>query len=200
MEDGFNWWSALETFLAVGAGAIASFLSITVLEKRKRSSLIDMEEERFLIELKMLKETLIKDYFNIIECVDEMNLESGLIITPGFSEFDFRALEGAFYHASIRLNATQREHYSRMLTDAKYVKSERSRAVIQGVEENTNEFAKEASKIRSELSDLKVSISLIVARIGAVLKNESKVVGLEARLKNMDKEIRLLKDESNDGP
>lgn len=35
MDNGFNWWSALETFLAVGAGALASFFIDNCARKAK---------------------------------------------------------------------------------------------------------------------------------------------------------------------
>lgn len=122
-----------------------------------------------------------------------MDGSSALIITPGFADYDFRALDDSFYHASEKLNSNQREFYTRMIADAKYVKSQKRNSEQRGVislENFESEFAERLSEAQNYMSEMQFTIALIISRLDALVEDREEKMDFEDMLNKLHTEIK----------
>lgn len=185
-----DWYSVFETVVAVFMGSVVSFISISMMDKRRHKVAVKISKERFFQESDMLRESLKSDFNHIKSCEEENNLEERLIVTPSLTSFDFRAIEDSFYQCSGDLSSTQRRHYAHLIKWAKQVKSmsdEFTEALVRV--HTSDDFEEEFERLEMKFLNAKRGAIIAVNCIDAMKDGRERLSNFEAGVDWIEKEL-----------
>lgn len=185
-----DWYSISETAIALFMGSIVSFLSISMMDKRRHKVAVKISKERLFQEIDMLRESLKSDFNHVKSCEENSDLKKRLIVTPALTSFDFRAVEDSFYQCSGSLSSAQRRHYAHLIKWAKQVKSMNDDFVEVMVRAySSDEFEEEFKRLEMMFLNAKRGAIHGVICIDAIKDDRERISTFEAGVDWIEKEL-----------